>query len=97
MHSYCCVEKLLLGYIYFSFLGWGGVGYIYILPFRACWDISLVLGLEAKGVSVVGPEENEQCLTKRGHLTFFRQSRVNFHRQEGKDCLYWQNLWALFF
>lgn len=65
--------------------------YIYILPFRACWDI------EAKGVAVVGPEENEQCLTKRGHSTFFRQSRVNFHRQEGKDSVYWQNLWVLFF
>ena len=40
-----CVDKLFLCYTYIS-------------PFRACWDLSLVLGLEAKGVAMVGPEEN---------------------------------------
>lgn len=34
----------------------------YTLPFRASWDFSLVIALEAKRVVGVGPEENKQCL-----------------------------------
>lgn len=63
MHFFRCVEKPLLGYICVS-------------PFRLCLDLSLVLGLEAKGVAVVGPEEHQQCLTRRSHGGFFSPSQM---------------------